>query len=189
MSAKGALIGAAVGGAYGLATGKDPVKSAMTGAAVGAGGGALMGVGGLGAAGAGTAGAGTTSALMGSGGGFAGGGYGSIGAGSAFNAAAPFANATMPTYAATGTSTGLIPSSTATSPSLLSSFTGGLQSLNTFANQNPVTTNIGLQTAGSLLTPPEPLPMAPPPGLMRGQQFQMEQPMYAMSQQQPISLI
>jgi hypothetical protein len=48
---------------------------------------------------------------------------------------------------------------------------------------------VGLQSANSLLTPPEPLPMAPPPNLMRGQQFQMEEPMYAMAQRQPISLI
>jgi hypothetical protein len=75
------------------------------------------------------------------------------------------------------------------SSSLMSSLTSGLKSANTFANQNPAITNIGLQTAGSLLATPEPAPMAPPPGLMRGQQFQTEQPMYGMAPQQPISLI
>lgn len=75
------------------------------------------------------------------------------------------------------------------SPSFLSTLTNVPSALNTFAKENPVTTGIGLQTANSLLATPEPPPMAPPPGLARGQQFQMEQPMYAMSQQQPISLI
>ena len=156
-----AMIGAAVGGTYGAATGKDPLKSAMMGAAVG-GGGALMGAGGLGAAGA--KGAGAASATQ----------------------AAGIAAQPALGYGAVNTAAG---SSMAASPSLLSSFTGGLKSINTFANQNPVTTNIGLQTASSLLATPEPLPMAPPPGLMRGQQFQMEEPQYAMAQRQPISLI
>ena len=75
----------------------------------------------------------------------------------------------------------------AASPSLLSSLTGGLQSANTWANQNPVAANIGFQTASSLLATPEPAPISP--NLMRGQQFQMEQPQYAMAPQQPISLI
>jgi hypothetical protein len=119
-------------------------------------------------------------------------GLGSLGAmGSSTAGATQAANiAAQPAlgYGAANTAAGSAMAAPASS-SLMSSLTSGLQSANTFANQNPVTTNIGLQTAGSLLTPPEPLPMAPPPGLMPGQQFQMEQPMYAMSQQQPISLI
>lgn len=75
------------------------------------------------------------------------------------------------------------------SPSFLSTLKNVPSALNTFANQNPVTTGIGLQSASSLLATPEPPPMAPPPGLMRGQQFQMEEPQYAMAQRQPISLI
>jgi hypothetical protein len=75
------------------------------------------------------------------------------------------------------------------SPSFLSTLKNVPSALNTFANQNPVTTGIGLQTASSLLAEEPPAPMAPPPGLMRGQQFQMEEPMYAMAQRQPISLI
>ena len=75
------------------------------------------------------------------------------------------------------------------SPSFLSTLKNVPSALNTFANQNPVTTGIGLQAANSLLAEEPPAPMAPPPGLMRGQQFQMEEPMYAMAQRQPISLI
>ena len=75
------------------------------------------------------------------------------------------------------------------SPSFLSTLKNVPSALNTFANQNPVTTGIGLQAANSLLAEEPPAPMAPPPGLMRGQQFQMEEPQYAMAQRQPISLI
>ena len=181
-----AMIGAAVGGTYGAATGKDPLKSAMMGAAVG-GGGALMGAGGLGAAGAKGAGAAGSTGLK-------------LGASSSGLAAPSSFSGVGLAPATSGLSAGnaalsaspnvLAPSLGQTaSPSLLSSFTSGLKSINTFANQNPVTTNIGLQTAGSLLATPEPAPMAPPPGLMRGQQFQIEEPMYAMAQRQPISLI
>jgi hypothetical protein len=78
---------------------------------------------------------------------------------------------------------------TSASPSLLSQLSGGLQSANTWANQNPVSANIAMQTASGLLTPPPPPEMAPPPGLARGQQFQMEQPtQYAMGSPR-ISLI
>jgi hypothetical protein len=75
------------------------------------------------------------------------------------------------------------------SPSFLSTLKNVPSALNTFSKENPVATGIGLQAANSLLATPEPPPMAPPPGLMRGQQFQMEEPMYAMAQRQPISLI
>lgn len=162
MSGQGAMIGAAAGGIYGLATGKDPVKSAMIGAAVGSGGGALMGAGATGAGAASTAGA--------------------------TQAAGIAANPAL-SMGAANTAAGSAMAAPAASSSLLSSFTGGLQSANTFANQNPVATNIGLQAAGSLLTPTPPTPMGAPPNLMRGQQFQMEQPMYGMAPQQPISLI
>ena len=162
MSGQGAMIGAAVGGAYGLATGKDPLKSAMIGAAVGSGGGALMGAGAAGAgAGAGAAGAGA----------------GAAGAGTA---------GTALSYGAANLGTA---GTTSASPSLLSKLSGGFQSANTWANQNPFTANMAMQTAGSLLAPVPPPEMAPPPGLMRGQQFQMEDPtQYAMGSPR-ISLI
>lgn len=75
------------------------------------------------------------------------------------------------------------------SPGLLATLKNVPSALNTFSKENPVATGIGLQSASSLLAEEPPAPMAPPPGLMRGQQFQMEQPMYAMAQRQPISLI
>lgn len=92
-------------------------------------------------------------------------------------------------YGATNTAAGSAMAAPTTSPSLLNSITGGLQSANTWANQNPVAANIGFQMAASLLAPEPPPAMAPPPGLMRGQQFQVEQPQYAMFQPKPISLI
>lgn len=90
-------------------------------------------------------------------------------------------------YGGANTAAGSAMAAPAASPSLLSSLTGGLQSANTWANQNPVAANIGLQTASSLLATPEPAPISS--NLMRGQQFQMEQPQYAMAPQQTISLI
>ena len=165
MSGQGALIGAAAGGVYGLATGKDPVKSAMIGAAVGGTGGA-MGVPGL---------AGTTAAT----------GAAGAGAAGATQAASIAANPAL-SMGAANTAAGSAMAAPASS-SLMSSLTGGLQSANTWANQNPVAANIGFQTASSLLSTPEPAPISP--NLMRGQQFQMEEPQYAMAQRQPFSLI
>jgi hypothetical protein len=119
-------------------------------------------------------------------------GGGVYGAASKMAAAAPAATqaagiAASPalSYGAANTAAG----SAMASPSFLSTLTNVPSALNTFANQNPVAAGIGLQTASSLLATPEPAPMAPPPGLARGQQFQMEEPMYAMAQRQPISLI
>jgi len=161
--AVGPGIGAAIGGAYGAATGKDPLKSAMMGAAVGGTGGA-MGVPGL---------AGTTAAT------------GAAGAAGATQAAGITPQPALGNGAA-NTAAGSAMAAPASS-SLMSSLTGGLQSANTWANQNPVAANIGFQTASSLLSTPEPAPISP--NLMRGQQFQMEEPQYAMAQRQPISLI
>lgn len=165
-----AMIGAGVGA---ITNPRKPLQGALLGGALGGFGGAAMGAGNAAA----TAGMTGASAVP----------IGST-AGAALPAAQGasgiFANATMPTYAATGGSTGLIGSTTA--PVTMMDRLGAMGS---FAKQNPMAVNTGLQSANSLLTPPEPLPMAPPPSLARGQQFQMEQPMYAMSQQQPISLI
>ena len=126
-------------------------------------------------------------ALMGAAGGYAGGailGAAPVGAAGATQAAGIAAQPALG-YGAANTAAG----SAMTAPSFLSTLKSFPSAVNTFANQNPVTTGIGLQTANSLLATPEPPPMAPPPGLARGQQFQMEQPMYGMAPQQPISLI
>lgn len=95
-----------------------------------------------------------------------------------------FANPSQAIYAATGGSTGLIPSMTA--PVTMMDRLGAMGS---FAKENPMAVGIGLQSANSLLATQPPPAMAPPPGLMRGQQFQVEQPQYAMYQPNPISLI
>ena len=73
--------------------------------------------------------------------------------------------------------------------SLLSGAKNAFGGINTFAKENPFTTQVGLGALQSAVTPEPPPPMAPPPGLMRGQQFQMEQPtQYAMGSPR-ISLI
>jgi hypothetical protein len=168
------MIGAALGAATNR---RNPLQGAMLGGVLGGFGGAAMGAGNTAAT---AAMKGATMPTVGTG----------VTAGAALPAAqgvaatAPFATATMPTYAATGGTTGLIGSTTA--PVTMMDRLGAMGS---FAKENPMAVGVGLQSANSLLTPPEPLPMAPPPNLMRGQQFQTEQPMYGMAPQQPISLI
>jgi hypothetical protein len=183
-----AMIGASVGA---MTNKRDPLKGALLGAAGGAAGGAFMG----GAMGAGNvastaAMSGANPALMGT----AGMGTSAVGAAATpASAIAPgastiFANPTMPTYAATGGSTGLIGSTTAP-VTIGNQLSGGMSALNTFANQNPVATQMGMGALQSAVTPEPPPQMAPPPGLMRGQQFEMEQPtQYAMGSPR-ISLI
>jgi hypothetical protein len=172
------MIGAALGAATNR---RNPLQGAMLGGVLGGFGGAAMGAGNTAAtatmkgAAAIPAGGATTITPM--------------TAGATYSGAAPgmvanFGMPTMPTYAATGGSTGLIGSTTA--PVTMMDRLGAMGS---FAKNNPMAVNVGLQSANSLLTPPEPLPMSAPPGLARGQQFQMEEPQYAMAQRQPISLI
>ena len=60
--------------------------------------------------------------------------------------------------------------------SLLSGAKDAFGGINTFARENPLTTQVGLGALQSAVTPVPPPEMAPPPGLMRGQQFQMEEP-------------
>lgn len=180
------LIGSAIGA---ITNRRNPLQGALLG-------GALGGVGGSFAKGALTAGntastaamTGANPAVMGT----AGMGVAPMTAGATYNAAAPgmvanFGNATMPTYAATGGTTGLIGSTTAPVTfgnqlaGGMSALKSDLGALNTFANQNPITTQVGLGALQSAMTPAPPPEMAPPPGLARGQQFQMEQPtQYAM---------
>jgi hypothetical protein len=173
-----AMIGASVGA---MTNKRDPLKGALLGAAGGAAGGAFMG----GAMGAGNAA--STAAMTGA-------KAVPVGASglttlpAAPGAAGIFATPTMPTYAATGGTTGLIGSTTAP-VTIGNQLSGGMSALNTFANQNPVATQVGLGALQSAMTPEPPPQMAPPPGLARGQQFQMEQPtQYAMGSPR-ISLI
>lgn len=164
------MIGAALGAATNR---RNPLQGAMLGGVLGGFGGAAMGAGNTAA----------TAAMKGA---------AMPAAGTGVTASAPIASfgtgalatPTMPVYAATGGSTGLIGSTTA--PVTMMDRLGAMGS---FAKENPMAVNVGLQSANSLLTPPPPPEMAPPPGLARGQQFQIEQPQYAMAQRQPISLI
>ena len=162
-----AMIGAGVGA---ITNPRKPLQGALLGGALGGFGGAAMGAGNAAAT------ATMTGATMPAGTGVA--------AGTALPAqgAGIFATPTMPTYAATGGSTGLIGSTTAT-PTIMDR----LGAVGSFAKENPMALNMGLQSANSLLAQ-QPPTVATPPGLMRGQQFPVEQPQYAMYQQ-PISLI
>ena len=163
------LIGSALGAAMNR---RNPLQGAMLGGVLGGFGGAAMGAANPAAT------ATMTGATMPAGTGVAASTpIGAFGTGS-------LATPTMPVYAATGGSTGLIPSMTA--PVTMMDRLGAMGS---FARENPMAVGVGLQSANSLLAQQPPAPMAPPPGLMRGQQFPVEQPMYAMAPQQPISLI
>ncbi len=73
--------------------------------------------------------------------------------------------------------------------SLLSGAKDAFGGINTFAKQNPLTTQVGLGALQSAVTPAPPPEMAPPPGLMRGQQFQMEDPTQVAMGSPRISLI
>lgn len=122
------LIGAALGGGVSAARGGNPLKGALLGAVGGGIGGAALGAGNA-AATAGMTGAsavpvGTTAGAA-------------LPAAPGVAASAPFATATMPTYAATGGSTGLIPSITA--PATLMDQIGAVTK---FAKENPFQMNL-----------------------------------------------
>lgn len=180
-----AMIGASVGA---VTNRRDPLKGALLGAAGGYAGGSF--VGGFGGAGNAASTAAMTGAKA-----VPVGASGLTTLPAAPGAAGVFATPTMPTYAATGGTTGLIGSTTAPVTvgnqvaGGMSALKSDLGALNTFARQNPIATQVGLGALQSAVTPPPPPEMAPPPGLARGQQFEMEQPtQYAMGSPR-ISLI
>ena len=181
----------------------DPVTMAMIGAGVGAMtnrrnplqgalmGGALGGFGGSFAKGALTAGnTASTAAMTGAKAVPVGAsGVTALNPSLAFNAAQPMAAATMPTYAATGGTTGLIGSTTAP-VAMADRFAGGmnalksdLSDLGSFAKQNPMVAGQGLQAAGNVLFP-EPMAAPTPQGLLRGTPSQEQPPQYAMGMPQ-----
>jgi hypothetical protein len=182
------LIGSALGA---ITNPKNPLQGALLGGVMGGVGGSFMGgFGGAGNAAATTAMTGANPAVMGT----AGMGVAPMTAGATYNAAAPgmvanFGNATMPTYAATGGTTGLIGSTTAplTMADRLSGGVNALKSdigaLNTFASQNPVVTQVGLGAARDIMTPKPPPPVMPP-GLMRGTPIQQQESQLAMGMPQ-----
>jgi hypothetical protein len=177
------LIGSALGA---ITNPKNPLQGALLGGVMGGVGGSFMGgFGGAGNAAATTAMTGANPAVMGT----AGMGTTALNPSLAFNPAAPMAKLTMPTYAATGGTTGLIGSTTAplTMADRLSGGVNALKSdigaLNTFASQNPVVTQVGLGAAKDIMTPKPPPPVMPP-GLMRGTPIQQQESQLAMGMPQ-----
>ena len=177
------LIGSAMGA---ITNRKNPLQGALLGGVLGGVGGSFMGgFGGAGNAASTAAMTGANPAVMGT----AGMGSTALNPSLAFNAAAPMAKATMPTYAATGGTTGLIGSTTAP-VAMADRFTGGmnalksdLSNLGSFAKQNPMVAGQGLQAAGNVLFP-EPMAAPPAPGLLRGTPSQEQPPQYAMGMPQ-----
>ena len=165
------LIGSAIGA---MTNPRKPLQGALLGGALGGFGGAAMGAGNAAATATMTgatmpaAGAATTAVPM--------------AAGKAFSTAAPFANATMPTYAATGGSTGLIGSTTAP-VTMMDRF----KALGQFNRENPMVGQVG-SSAFQSLNEPQPMAAAAPPGLLRGTPSQ-EQPMQYAMQMPQVSLI
>ena len=166
-----AMIGAGVGA---MTNPRKPLQGALLGGALGGFGGAAMGAGNAAATTAMTgasavpAGAATTITPM--------------AAGQSFSTAAPFANATMPTYAATGGSTGLIGSTTAPVTMM-----DRLRAMGTFNQQNPMVGQVGSSALQNLMQP-QPMAAAPTPGLLRGTPSQEQPSQYAMAMPQ-VSLI
>jgi hypothetical protein len=165
----GILVGAAMGGGGAALKGDDPLKGALIGGATGGVGGGL---------------AGSFGGAAGAGGGFTGGGYGSVG---------PSGFSALSGSAAPAASGGMF--SGMSMPSTITGLGKDIGALNTFMNQNPITSQIGLQTASSLIQPDQPMQMAPAGQVQRGQ----IQPMDYMSllnpqgqsvmRPQPISLL
>ena len=172
-----AMIGAGVGA---ITNPKKPLQGALLGGALGGFGGAAMGAGNAAAGATMTgatmpaAGAATTITPM--------------TAGATYSGAAPgmvanFGMPTMPTYAATGGSTGLISSTTAP-VTMMDRF----KALGQFNKENPMVGQVG-SSAFQSLNEPQPMAASMQPGLMRGNPIPMEQQQTAMLQQPQISLI
>ena len=168
------LVGMAIGAGAGALTSKDPLKGALMGGAMGAGagglGGAMMGAGGAGASGA-----------------FGAGGLGSVGT-SGFTALPSASGATA------GSSLGGM-FSNMSMPSTLTGMGKDISAVNTFMNQNPTTSQIGMGLARDLMAQEQPMQMAPMGQVQRGQVQPMDYMSLLNPQQstvlrpQPISLI
>jgi hypothetical protein len=174
-----AMIGAGVGA---VTNPRKPLQGALLGGALGGFGGAAMGAGNAAAA---TTMAGANPSLM-----------GTAGMGSAKVAAAAtpasaltsgvnpvFATPSMPTYAATGGSTGLIGSTTAPVTMM-----DRLKAVGDFGRQNPMVGQTGFNAFQSL-NEPQPMAAAAQPGLMRGNPMPIEDQQMANFQPRPVSLI
>jgi len=162
-----AMIGAGVGA---VTNPRKPLQGALLGGALGGFGGAAMGAGNAAAT------AGMTGATMPAGTGVAASTpIASFGTGT-------FATPTMPVYAATGGSTGLIPSITAT-PTMMDR----LRAVGQFNRENPMVGQVGSSALQNLMQP-QPMAAAPTPGLLRGTPSQEQPQQYAMAMPQ-VSLI
>ena len=159
-----AMIGAGVGA---VTNPRKPLQGALLGGALGGFGGAAMGAGnaaatatmtGASAVPAGASGLTTLPAAKG--------------------AAGIFATPTMPTYAATGGTTGLIGSTTAPVTMM-----DRLKAVGDFGRQNPMVGQMG-SSAFQSLNEPQPMAAAPAPGLLRGNPSQEPPPQYAMGMPQ-----
>lgn len=166
-----AMIGAGVGA---ITNPRKPLQGALLGGALGGFGGAAMGAGNAAATATmkgammPAAGTGVTASAP----------IGAFGAGT-------FATPTMPVYAATGGTTGLIGSTTA--PVAMAD---RFRALGQFNRENPMVGQLGSNAFQNLMEPQPMMAAAPTPGLMRGTPSAIEQPQYsAMAQRQPISLI
>ena len=198
----GIMIGAALGGGTSALRGKNPIEGALMGGLTGGvtggiSGGAMGGSSSPFSLGSILNGIGTNAAaggdpvkglainaaaLAGSGGGFNplnGGGYGSVGVPSAGG------------YGAGGESLfGFDPSISGVGQGVME----GLKGINTFANQNPFTTRLGMETASSLMQEPQ-VQFAQPGQVQRGQIAPMDYMSLLNPQQetvmrpQPISLL
>lgn len=162
-----AMIGAGVGA---ITNPRKPLQGALLGGALGGFGGAAMGAGNAAAtatmtgASAVPAGASSLTALPAQGAGI-------------------FATPTMPVYAATGGTTGLIPSMTAPVTMM-----DRLKAVGTFNQQNPMVGQVGSSALQNIMQPPPVMASAPTPGLLRGTPAQEQPSQYAMAMPQ-VSLI
>jgi hypothetical protein len=161
-----AMIGAGVGA---VTNPRKPLQGALLGGALGGFGGAAMGAGNAAA----------TATMKGA---------AAVPVGSTASAALPaqgtgiFANATQPVFAATGGSTGLIPSMTA--PVTMAD---RFKALGQFNRENPMVGQVGSSALRDIMQP-QPMAAAPTPGLLRGTPSQEQPPQYAMQMPQ-VSLI
>lgn len=156
-----AMIGAGVGA---ITNRRNPLQGALLGGALGGFGGAAM-----------AANPAATATMTGASAVPAGAsGVAAMNPSIAWNAAEPMAAASMPTYATTGGSTGLIPSMTAPVTMM-----DRLGAIGQFAKENPMLTQMGASAAKDIFTQPPPPPIQS--GLLRGSQIApQEQPQYAM---------
>jgi len=92
-----------------------------------------------------------------------------------------FANPSQATYAATGGSTGFIPSMTA-DVTMMDRF----KALGQFGKENPMVGQVGVGALQNIMQTPPPAPSA---GLLRGNPIPVEQQQMAMLQQPQITLI